>query len=400
MDRSRELLKYLKDLSHHGIDTNLPVPKIVMVGDQSAGKSSLVEALTTIQVPRGEGTVTRCPLEINISDEKGPFRATVSLLQKYVWEPSTSSRRPGKWEEIHDTIFPSTFLEITEKKELADAIQKAQFAILNPTANPNDIRNLDIKEMVDPEARFSPNIVIVDIKGVGTDVPLSFIDLPGIIAGDKQGTQFPDLVKQLALGYIRDPNTLIALVISMEYDMDVSHAPQLVRSAGAQNRCIGILTKPDRLVKGSKREQWMDVLAGQEYQVKYGYYITKQPHTSQGQIDFKNARAEELSYFDRPEWKDSFQDSESRLGTEKLKVAMSDWLLDMSQKNLPEILQNIDFELQKMNDRLEHLPRRQTEPRYETETFLEEFSKAFRMLINPNNQDTADGVETNQIWSS
>ena len=40
------LLHALKDLERHGIDTSVPLPRIVVVGDQSAGKSSLIEAIS------------------------------------------------------------------------------------------------------------------------------------------------------------------------------------------------------------------------------------------------------------------------------------------------------------------------------------------------------------------
>jgi GTPase SAR1 family protein len=40
------LLQAIKDLSHYGIDYEVPLPKIVVVGDQSAGKSSLIEAIS------------------------------------------------------------------------------------------------------------------------------------------------------------------------------------------------------------------------------------------------------------------------------------------------------------------------------------------------------------------
>jgi len=39
------LLHAINDLSRHGIDTTIPLPKIVVVGNQSAGKSSLIEAI-------------------------------------------------------------------------------------------------------------------------------------------------------------------------------------------------------------------------------------------------------------------------------------------------------------------------------------------------------------------
>jgi hypothetical protein len=39
------LLQAINDLARHGIDTTIPLPKIVVVGNQSAGKSSLIEAI-------------------------------------------------------------------------------------------------------------------------------------------------------------------------------------------------------------------------------------------------------------------------------------------------------------------------------------------------------------------
>jgi hypothetical protein len=39
------LLHAIKNLERNGIDTSVPLPKIVVVGDQSAGKSSLIEAI-------------------------------------------------------------------------------------------------------------------------------------------------------------------------------------------------------------------------------------------------------------------------------------------------------------------------------------------------------------------
>ena len=54
------LMKAIVNLRQHGIERmNIPLPKICVVGDQSTGKSSLIEALSEIKVPRGENTCTR-----------------------------------------------------------------------------------------------------------------------------------------------------------------------------------------------------------------------------------------------------------------------------------------------------------------------------------------------------
>lgn len=57
---SYQLIKVIKKLEDLNIDATLPsLPKFVVVGDQSAGKSSVVEALCDISLPRGQGTCTR-----------------------------------------------------------------------------------------------------------------------------------------------------------------------------------------------------------------------------------------------------------------------------------------------------------------------------------------------------
>ena len=42
------------------------IPAIVVVGDQSSGKSSLLESLSGVQLPRGAGICTRVPLELQL----------------------------------------------------------------------------------------------------------------------------------------------------------------------------------------------------------------------------------------------------------------------------------------------------------------------------------------------
>lgn len=43
-------------------EKGVSIPSIVIIGNQSAGKTSVVERLSRVQLPRGSGTVTRCAL--------------------------------------------------------------------------------------------------------------------------------------------------------------------------------------------------------------------------------------------------------------------------------------------------------------------------------------------------
>jgi hypothetical protein len=58
--QSYRLIQGIKNLEQLGIRTILPsLPEFIVVGDQSAGKSSIVEALCDISLPRSVGTCTR-----------------------------------------------------------------------------------------------------------------------------------------------------------------------------------------------------------------------------------------------------------------------------------------------------------------------------------------------------
>jgi GTP-binding protein EngB required for normal cell division len=67
----KSLVKKIQDLRHIGIeDTRIALPKICVIGDQSTGKSSLIEGLSEIKMPRSAGTCTRCPIEINLTESE------------------------------------------------------------------------------------------------------------------------------------------------------------------------------------------------------------------------------------------------------------------------------------------------------------------------------------------
>ena len=57
-------VKHVLGKGDHKIDFQLP--SIVVLGDQSSGKSSVLESICRITLPKGEGLVTRCPLVIQL----------------------------------------------------------------------------------------------------------------------------------------------------------------------------------------------------------------------------------------------------------------------------------------------------------------------------------------------
>lgn len=68
---------------------NVELPKIVTIGDQSAGKSSVIAAISGITVPRKDSTCTRVCNEDYLLHAEADVGATVS----YTCEPSEGDIR-------------------------------------------------------------------------------------------------------------------------------------------------------------------------------------------------------------------------------------------------------------------------------------------------------------------
>ena len=62
----RPFIDIIDELRSLGLDKDVPLPAVVVVGDQSAGKSSVLEAISGVELPRGTDIVTRCPLELRL----------------------------------------------------------------------------------------------------------------------------------------------------------------------------------------------------------------------------------------------------------------------------------------------------------------------------------------------
>ena len=92
-DEQRLILDIIAELRKCGLESILSLPQLVVCGDQSAGKSSLLEALTEIPFPRNDNLCTRFATEIILR------RAAVeTLVIKVIPDPK---RPAGEQEKIN-----------------------------------------------------------------------------------------------------------------------------------------------------------------------------------------------------------------------------------------------------------------------------------------------------------
>jgi hypothetical protein len=172
--RSARVINRLRDLGIETMDfgqfegepITISLPKIVLVGNQSAGKSSLIEAISEIKVPPDMKTCTKCPMEVRLCEEEGPWTCKVSLRRQLEF--------PVHFETTHD------------KDKVEGILSRAQLAILNPTIEVEQFQDENYGT-TDSQLAFSEDTVLVEITGVSMSV--TFIDLPGIISVEEQVVQ-------------------------------------------------------------------------------------------------------------------------------------------------------------------------------------------------------------------
>jgi hypothetical protein len=64
---AKQLNELVNEMRDAGAHFELDLPTVVVCGNQSAGKSSLLEALSAITFPRNRSTCTRCPSEVRLA---------------------------------------------------------------------------------------------------------------------------------------------------------------------------------------------------------------------------------------------------------------------------------------------------------------------------------------------
>lgn len=334
------LVDAISDLQTFGLSHVVGLPELVLVGDQSAGKSSLMSALTEVQLPRAQGICTKCPANITTSPAE-EWSCKVSLQQNYRYDPrrkadvkSVKKSDPfPPW--IRQNLVVTDFITLSDKSQLEEAVMWAQLALLNHDVDPSAFvpgsghRTLNgfNHEKDRAIAKFSPNLIAIEISG--PDLPsLSFYDLPGIFTftAREEDQYLSNVIQNLAEDYIKRPNALIIWVVAMKTDAANSHSGKVIRECRARDRAVGVLTNPDHVFQ--KHDEYERILRGDDYQLEHGYFVTKQPgdgaHIPPGPDYHAIARQQEIDFFDSaPPWTQEWKEFRHRCGTRPIQKFLS-----------------------------------------------------------------------------
>ncbi|KAK3492203.1 P-loop containing nucleoside triphosphate hydrolase protein [Neurospora hispaniola] len=398
----------LGELQARGIQHVVSLPELVLVGDQSSGKSSLMSAIAGLSLPRSSGTCTRCPIHIRIS-RADEWSCRVFLKEDYAFVPRnhpitlqdvTDRDRFPPWVKLDPSRQTrkefKTIRDRFDAEEIETLLRCAQVAILNPSTpyrffvprlkNESGQSDAARREHLDRikekeahgEAQFSPNTVALEVKGPDL-ADLNFYDLPGVfITAKRPEDRFLErVVRNLTCEYISRQNAIILWAVPMNQDAENSFAFKLIQEMNAEDRCVGVMTKADLLPRETNGfSSWLSMLNEQAHRTGLGYFITSRQGSD---LDEQNKFEE--AFFNRTadsatmgQWPEIFEKYRDRCGIEKLKEFLSITLGREFSKVLPEVKQKVYNRLLRIEEQLEKYPNPPPNPEMEIMRSLAEFA--------------------------
>ncbi|KAN0060745.1 hypothetical protein ACQY0O_007403 [Thecaphora frezii] len=288
--KQREFTQLMNELRACGASLDVDVPRIAIIGNQSCGKSSAIEAISGITLPKANGTCTRCPMEVRSSFAEESWSCQVKLR----FERTTQG---DPLPSIKEQDFGPA---IRDRTLVEDRLKRAQLVILNPSTDPLVYLKPDLDLNLQSELSFSENLVCIKVKGPN-EPNLSFVDLPSIISSGAKDEEKGniDLIKDLARATTRGSNCMILLTLTMADEsthpmirsgderrltrrrsrttstdgIDNQWAAMLSREVEKNgDRTTSVLTKPDREESRVFSEsQSIQLLAGRKSPLKHGY---------------------------------------------------------------------------------------------------------------------------------
>ncbi|KAG5222141.1 dynamin-related protein [Salix suchowensis] len=295
-DRIRPLLDAVDKLRHLQVmKEGIQLPTIVVVGDQSSGKSSVLESLTGISLPRGQGICTRVPLIMRLQHHTAP-------------EPELSLEFSGK-------TVP------TSEAEIADAITLATDEI---AGSGKGISN-------------TPLTLVVKKKGVPD---LTMVDLPGITRVPVHG-QPENIYEQIAdiiMEYIRPEESIILNVLSATVDFTTCESIRMT---------LAVVTKADRAPEGL-----LEKVTADDVNIGLGYVCVR---NRIGDESYKEARKVEADLFETHSLLSKID--KSMVGIPVLAQKLVHIQATIIARCLPEIVRKINEKLNASIKDLKRMPK-------------------------------------------
>ncbi|KAH6847186.1 P-loop containing nucleoside triphosphate hydrolase protein [Chaetomium sp. MPI-CAGE-AT-0009] len=355
---ARSLLNTIDGLRALGVGDFVHLPQIIVVGDQSSGKSSVLEAISRVRFPVDGDLCTRFATEFVLRRAPVPsINVSIQFADAAAQNATGNSPNPP----------PAPFEKNSfDKDALPDIIREAKERM--------GISNNGAK-------RFSKDILHIEVAS--PDVyPLTLVDLPGMFhsSTEEQNDEDRQLVNGLIDSYMELDKSIILLVVAANHPL----ANQAVLSTAARHdpdrkRTIGVITKPDMAGRGSANEKkYLDLAKGREsmHRLALGWYVLRNRSEEERSSEAEVRDTVEERFFRTSEWNSI---SSANRGIESLRKQLSEVLLEHIKKNIPSLIGDIETRLRARQQDLTHAGKPRSTPE-ELRSYLLGIAEEFQRL--------------------
>ncbi|KNZ74989.1 Dynamin-related protein DNM1 [Termitomyces sp. J132] len=295
-----KLVNRLQD-TFSNLGGELDMPQLVVVGSQSAGKSSVLETIVGRDfLPRGQGIVTRRPLVLQLIHTPIPA------------EPSPNAPPYTEWAQ-----FLHIDKRFTDFNEIRKEIEQETFRVAG--------QNKGVSKLPISLRIYSPDVL-----------DLTLVDLPGLTkipVGD-QPSDIERQIRNLILDYISKPNSVILSVSPANVDLANSESLKLARQVDPQGRrTIGVLTKLDLMDAGTNA---LDILTGRIYPLKLGFIgvVNRSQQDINSEKSMSDALESENEFF---RGHPAYRNISHKNGTKYLAKTLNQVLMNHIREKLPDM---------------------------------------------------------------
>ncbi|KAJ5264459.1 hypothetical protein N7505_007252 [Penicillium chrysogenum] len=346
-----DLLDSIDTLRSQGISHYVSLPQIIVCGDQSSGKSSVLEAISGVSFPVKSSLCTRFPTEL-VLRKNSQVGVRVSIVP-HQSRSEAEQRSLGSFCEQLDGF-----------DGLANLIENAKAAMGISTHG----------------KAFSNDLLRVEVSG--PDRPhLTIVDLPGLIHSEtrQQSADDVQLVQDVVQSYMSEPRSVILAVVSAKNDFANQIVLRLARAADPSGfRTLGVISKPDVLVPGSESEaSFVSLAKNQEVEFRLGWHVLRNMDSEKGQSSLFDRNIQECNFFSQGIWEEL---PRSLVGVDALRTRLSSLLLGQIASELPSLIDEINIKANSCRMQLQELgdPRATVD---EQRLYLLHISQAFQSLV-------------------
>lgn len=345
-----ELLNVIDKIRSLGIGRFVDLPQIIVCGDQSSGKSSVLEAVSGIRFPVQANLCTRVATEL--------------ILRRSTETKTTVSIVPSR-DRINEEI---------------DALEEWGSNVDNTSNFPQLVNDAMAAMGVNKTARrFGDDILRVEHSGP-TLPALTLVDLPGLFHAEtkEQSSEDKELVRKLVTSYMKKSRSIILAVITAKNDIAGQVVLALLRKIDPTgSRTMGIITKPDTLEGDSDKERFLKLAENKEIVLQLGWHVLRNRDPKSIDCSAKERDEMEAQFFEQGIWRAL---PISKVGIGSLRPRLSQILMNQILTELPGLISDVESGIEDCNSRLERLGESRGTFQ-EQKVYLLRISQAFSTLM-------------------